>query len=154
LHSCSSNLELIIALPKQHYNNPKHTWQLRPHVEPTLVEAALLCNEPFVSLLRIGARWTFSLSRWSKNTLSYSNLHNFVIRSPILLTTPSTSTLCGNADRIITCPIRASVAGVMIVLTSTILGATPGSLLSHHNAPLECWALFLGNTSLSDGHCP
>ena len=35
-------LELIIALPKQHYYNPKHTWQLCPHVGPMLVEAVIL----------------------------------------------------------------------------------------------------------------
>jgi hypothetical protein len=34
-------LELIITMPKQHYYNPKHTWQLYPRVGPTLVKAML-----------------------------------------------------------------------------------------------------------------
>ena len=34
---------LIIALPEQHYNNPKHTWQLCPH-GPIPMKATLFCR--------------------------------------------------------------------------------------------------------------
>ena len=43
-HSWKDNLELIIVLLEQHYNNSKHIWQLCPHVGPTHVEAMLFCN--------------------------------------------------------------------------------------------------------------
>ena len=37
-HPWKSNLQLIIAFMEQHYNNPKHIWQLNPHVGPTHVQ--------------------------------------------------------------------------------------------------------------------
>ena len=39
--SCKSNLKLIIALPKQHYNNLNHTGQLCPHIVPVPMETML-----------------------------------------------------------------------------------------------------------------
>ena len=41
--------------------------------------------------------------------------------------------LCVDADRLLNCPVWASIAGILVVLTSVVLGATPGSLLFHHN---------------------
>ena len=49
-------------------------------------------------------------------------------------TNPSTSTLCIDADRLLTCSIQTSIEGVMAILTSAILCTTLRSLLSYHNA--------------------
>ena len=89
----------------------------------------------FDSLLRVGARYIISISHWGWSPQATSNLHKSVIQYLI----PWSSHFSGIYDvhRLLTCPIWASIEGVMTVLTTANLGATPGQL--------EYWALSLGN---------
>ena len=87
-HPWRSNLKLIIALPEQHYNYPSHsrqlclTWTyalggravrfggveatltLPIQASRTLGDPSPTVKKPIVSLPSVGAKSTFSLSRW------------------------------------------------------------------------------------------
>ena len=163
-HLWRSYLELITLLWKQYYNNPEHTWQLCPHIGPTSVQAVMFCSGVgsvinATSLYQPLGLWArplphrqvifclspkswgqvdifpqpLGLETWSPHQLqtsitSLSNLRFY------RATNPSISTPWIDADELLTCPIWANIAEVIVVLTSAILGATPRSLLSHHIA--------------------
>ena len=76
----------------------------------------------------------YPLGLESPNSFKPPKLH-CQISDSIWLNTPLISTLCVDADWLLTCLSQACIAGVMTVLTSAVLGAILGSLLSHHNAP-------------------
>ena len=86
-HPCKSNRELIIALPEQHYNNPKHScqvcfrWAMLPHpYKPLGLWASPMPHHQIVFCLfpKNWAKYIFSLSHRGWKPHATSDLHNFV----------------------------------------------------------------------------
>ena len=109
-HSWKFNLMLIIALLKQHYNNPNHTKQLCPHIGPMPMKAVpfglrwvrpyhlthislsdfwqgpyLTVKKSFVPLSRVGAKYTIFLSCWGWKPPIALEHHNFLVWSLMLI---------------------------------------------------------------------
>ena len=141
-HPWKSNLKLIIVLPEQHYNNPKHSCQVcfgwgwsatPPHPYKPLGHWA----RPLPH-----RKETFCLSPkgWGKVYIfhhppSALDLHNFIVWSLLL---SSNHFINIDVDRLLTCPIHASIEEVMVVLTLVVPGSTPKSLLSQGVVPRQC----------------
>ena len=130
-HSWKFTLELIIVLPKQHYNNPKHSCQVcsrwgqsvtPPHpykplglwARPLPHRQVIFCLSPKgwgqvdIFPLADGAR----SPRQLQTTITSS--YNLWCYQP---TTLSTCNMCVDVDGTLACFIQASIEEVMVVQT-------------------------------------
>ena len=71
------------------------------------------------------------------HTHGISNLHNFIVWSPILSSNQSINiySLRKRRDKPFTCPIQTCIVGIMVVLTSAVLGAIPGHCCPNTTPP-------------------